>query len=120
MKKTESGHVWVLFLNDMRACHSEDLTPVARSDDPEKLVAFLKDERVEPYQDPTGLPAEEPSTEPSSFAYKVNPGHWHKVFRRGGPLEWFNDPQGCPRIQRIASVVTLDRSDDIALLLAVL
>jgi hypothetical protein len=61
---------WVLFLNDMRFPKYEMLTPVARADTKEDLVAYLDRERVEKYVD----------------------GRWGKTFRRGGPLEWYNHP----------------------------
>lgn len=62
--------MWVLLLNDMRHAHIEQLTPVARAETKEQLIAFLQRETVEPYQD----------------------DHWSKTFKKGGPLEWFNPP----------------------------
>lgn len=62
--------MWVLLLNDMRAPKVEILSPVVRADTREALEAFLKREEVEAYTD----------------------GRWGKVYRKGGPLEWFNRP----------------------------
>ena len=62
--------MWILFLNDMRAAHSEDLTAVGWAATRETLEAVLASEKVEPYTD----------------------DRWNKVFRRGGPLEWCNAP----------------------------
>ena len=62
--------MWILFLNDMRASHAEDLTAVGWADTRETLAAVLASEKVEPYAD----------------------GRCHKVFRKGGPLEWCNAP----------------------------
>jgi len=56
----------------MRGPKSEILEPAFRADTREELVAFLARERVDPYRD----------------------GRWGKVYRQGGPLEWFNEPMG--------------------------
>ena len=63
--------LFVLFLNDMRSAHIEDLRVVAWAEDREKLEAFIETETVKSYQD----------------------GRWRKTFRQGGPLEWFNRPE---------------------------
>lgn len=62
--------IYVLVLNDMRSSQIEIPAEVMRSTDRQRLVDLLESERVENYQD----------------------GPWHKVFRCGGPLEWFNPP----------------------------
>ncbi len=62
--------MWNLFLNDMRAAHAEDLAAVGWAATREALEAVLAGERVEPYTD----------------------GRWNKAFRKGGPLEWCNEP----------------------------
>ena len=62
--------MWVLMLNDMRLPNVETTILVAKAKTDEAIVAFLKGETVEPYQD----------------------GQWHKSYRPGGPLEWFNPP----------------------------
>jgi hypothetical protein len=62
--------MFVLQLNPMRS-NAENVVPVARAKTREELEAFIARERVEPY---------------------VTDGQWHKVFRAGGPLEWFNAP----------------------------
>jgi hypothetical protein len=59
--------MFVLVLNDMRSPKSETLDNVAKGTR-EELIALYRSERVEVYRD----------------------GKWHKVFRKGGPLEWFN------------------------------
>lgn len=72
--------MWVLQLNMMRN-RTESRTAVAFSESKEKLEAFVAGERVEPYGD-EGF---------SDFG-----GHgttFQKVFRKGGPLEWFNPPE---------------------------
>lgn len=69
---------FVLVLNDMRSPKIEIVRPAVRADTPEELVAFMERERVEPYREPTGY----------------LDGTWYKVFRKGGPLEWFNPPFG--------------------------
>lgn len=60
---------WVLRLNPMTA-NAERVNAVAYAETKEQLEAMLEREAVEPYQD----------------------GPWHKCFRQGGPLEWFNPP----------------------------
>lgn len=62
--------MWILVLNDMRASNVENIRPVAKAETEELLLAFLEAEKVEGYQD----------------------GQWAKVFRQGGPLEWYNPP----------------------------
>lgn len=65
--------MYVLLLNDMRSPKIEMLTPICRAETKEELEAFISRERVEPYK---------------------TDEHWHKVYRQGGPLEWFNEPYG--------------------------
>lgn len=65
-----NGHVWVLFLNDMRMSHIEMVEPVAKGDTREEIEKFLEEEKVPLYQD----------------------GPWSKSYRAGGPLEWYNVP----------------------------
>lgn len=62
--------MFVLQLNDMRASNVENLTGVARAETKEELQRFVNGEKVDLYQD----------------------GKWAKVYRQGGPLEWFNSP----------------------------
>lgn len=69
---------WILLLNDMRSPKSEFLQPVAQASSREELTNFLMRERVTGYPDATAT------------------NIWHKVHRRGGPLEWFNPPTGHP------------------------
>ena len=63
--------MWVLWLNPMTA-NFERRSPVAWAETKEALDRFVAAEKVEAYKD----------------------GPWHKVFRQGGPLEWFNPPEG--------------------------
>jgi hypothetical protein len=62
--------MWILALNDMRAPKIETSEFVARADVAEKLHQWMRDERVEPYTE----------------------DNWRKVFKKGGPLEWYNEP----------------------------
>jgi len=57
-------------LNDMRASNIENMSPVCRAESHNALLALIDREKVEPYRD----------------------GRWGKVFRAGGPLEWYNPP----------------------------
>jgi len=59
-------------LNDMRSDHVEVLQPVFRAKTKAALLGLLAVERVPFYTD----------------------GQWSKVFRQGGPLEWYNLPLG--------------------------
>jgi len=58
-----------LQLNPMTA-NAERVIPVVRSESSGKLLELLLQEKVTPYTD----------------------GNWRKCFRKGGSLEWFNDP----------------------------
>ena len=69
--------MFVLFLNDMR-CHTEHNAPVARAETEEELHTFLESQMVEPYVDE------------DSSAFHSGGHQYHKCFRKGGPLEWFN------------------------------
>ena len=62
--------MFVLQLNDMRACKIELLTVIARAETREALEKYMKAEEVDSYRD----------------------GQWGKVYRKGGPLEWCNSP----------------------------
>ena len=63
--------MWILQLTPMTS-NAENVVPIFRGATREALEAFMDAESVEPYTD----------------------GQWHKVFRQGGPLEWFNPPLG--------------------------
>lgn len=65
---------YVLMLNDMREPHIENLRAVKVSNDRAELAKFVTDEKVPPYRSEGGQHG------------------WSKVFREGGPLEWFNAP----------------------------
>jgi len=60
--------MFVLVMNPMQG-RAEGRTEVARAETREALIAFHERLRVEPYTDDN---------------------RWHKTFRRGSPLEWFN------------------------------
>jgi len=61
--------MYILRLNPMTA-NAESVVPVAKAETQEALMRLMEDETVEPYVD----------------------GRFHKVFRRGGMLEWYNNP----------------------------
>ena len=61
--------MYILRLNPMTA-NAERVVAVAVSETQEALIQLMKDETVEPYTD----------------------GRFHKVFRRGELLEWYNKP----------------------------
>lgn len=65
--------MYILRLNDMRTPKIEMYEVVAKSEDPEKLEQWMLSEKVEPYRE----------------------DNWGKVFRKGGPLEWYNAPERC-------------------------
>jgi len=65
--------MFLLRLNPMRANAEHNLV-VARGETIDSLIAFVNSEMVEPYHD----------------------GEWHKIFRQGGPLEWYNPPLDNP------------------------
>ena len=62
--------MFVLQLNDMRSATPEMLSSVARAETKEELESFLEDQKVESYRD----------------------GQWAKSFKKGGLLEWCNQP----------------------------
>lgn len=70
MLTDEPIEFWCLYLNNMRCGKFEHMEPVVRGEVAD-LEALLARERVEGYMD----------------------GRWGKVFRKGGPLEWYNAPR---------------------------
>ena len=74
--------MFVLMANPMRD-RFEVLRPVARGSTREALIAFIARERVEHYVDE--FPGGHGNELERNYAF-------HKVFRKGGPLEWFNMP----------------------------
>lgn len=64
-------HLFALVLNPMQE-RTEAERVVAISTSKDALEKFYKDELVEPYKD----------------------DRWHKTFRKGGPLEWYNNCRG--------------------------
>lgn len=73
---------WFWLLNPMQS-NTESRAEFGPYHSSEEAIAFLSAERVEPYSD----------TGPDVF----NPGGdktYRKCFRKDGPLEWFNAPDG--------------------------
>lgn len=62
--------MWILRLNDMRSPNIEMYEVVAKSESNYRLEQWLQCEKVEPYRE----------------------DNWGKVYRKGGPLEWYNEP----------------------------
>ena len=93
----EHQPAFVLFLNDMRHAKIEHQAPIARSSTIEVIHLLIATERVAVYEDQDG------------------DRRWIKCFRKGGPLEWYNDPDhggGCIRevpslFNRVQAVVQL-------------
>ena len=89
--------MFILQLNNMQS-NTEQHSPVARAETVEKLMEFLKSETVEPYTD-IGY-----HSFSNNEAYSYN-----KTFRKSGPLEWYNPPNGRNTFyQEIVDVGTLD------------
>jgi len=89
--ETDLAGVWfVLIMNDMRSSQVEIVRPVARARSFAALEHLLARERVPAYSD----------------------GAWGKTFRRGGPLEWKNDPE-VDRFGGIAKVYGVPVADDV-------
>ena len=88
--------MFVLMLNDMRG-RAEGLTPVARGRSAEVLQALLIREAVTPYDDDgTHYITHDTDLIAQMAAHpvvEIIPSYrWHKLFRRGGPFEWYNPP----------------------------
>jgi hypothetical protein len=73
-------------------CRAEAFDSVARASTRQSLLDFIQRERVEPYSD----------------------GQWKKVFRKGGPLEWYNPPSFTDTFF-IEIGTTIERSDWLAM-----
>lgn len=69
--------MWILQLNDMRSPKSEMLTIVASAETKEALEAYVQNEIAEI------------SYREVDASYNIT---WAKVFKKDGPLEWFNEP----------------------------
>lgn len=90
----------LLYLNPMRG-RSEALSPVAKAATKELLEQFVASELVEPYTDTgertvfhdTDSVAQEAG---GPVREKVQGYQYQKTFRAGGPLEWYNKPDGRP------------------------
>lgn len=90
--------MWMLLLNDMRWPKREQLGPVCRAETREDLERFLGRETVEPWTDVGPVESAHRSAA-LALARGYEPRDprdgrcWAKVFRRGGPLEWYNPPR---------------------------
>ena len=62
--------MFVLQLNPMTS-NAENVVPICRAETEQQLLDLLEREAVEPY---------------------ITDDRWHKVFRKDGPLEWYNPP----------------------------
>ena len=84
--------MWVLCLNDMRSSNIENLQPVCRANTKEELKAFVAKEKVTPYTT-NGENIVHHTTDQMAGTTTITPSYtYHKSFRHGGPLEWFNQP----------------------------
>jgi hypothetical protein len=81
--------MWILQLNPMTG-QAENVVPIVRAESREALEAFVNAETVEPYQD----------------------GRFHKVFRQGGTLEWFNPPFGDQAFINVPAFVDIGTEED--------
>lgn len=87
--------MFVLVLNDMRSAQVEDSVMVCRSETEGAINELLKRESVETYKDPKGTPYWLESPRSGGAIYiepTIEDGWWGKTFRKGGPLEWYNQP----------------------------
>lgn len=72
--------IFVLYLNPMRG-NTEERVALAVSFEKDKLITYYNSEKSpEPYTD-KGTP---------SFECHGDTHNWQKVFKKYGPLEWFN------------------------------
>src|SRR3990167_8385740 len=71
--------VWMIYLNPMTG-HTQERDLVAWSDDKEILLKWYEDQKTEPYTEEG----------PPSFDIHGLTHKWNKVFKKGGPLEWYN------------------------------
>lgn len=88
---------WILSLNHMRE-RTEERRNVACADTRAALEAFVAAERAPaPYTE-----LEEARHVVGRDGDYVTPWKWHKVFRKGGPLEWFNPPDAQSFVELIS------------------
>jgi hypothetical protein len=86
--------MFILYMNPMRG-RCEDMEPVARAETAEELQALVKRERCEPWDD-VGDKDQLHDTDAAArlsgpFVERVQNYRWRKCFRKGGPLEWYNE-----------------------------
>ena len=98
---------WVLFMNDMRG-RAENTVPIFRADTREELESILIKERVDPYVDTGGHTIIHNTDTIARWAGESVPVvikeyRWHKIYRKGGPLEWFNEPGVYGGIRHVGS-----------------
>lgn len=82
--------MFVLQLNPMQS-NAENVVPVFRAESREELMALLQGEQVEPY---------------------TTDNQWRKCFRQGGPLEWFNYPDGGYAWIDVPAIVDIGTRED--------
>jgi hypothetical protein len=73
--------MYALYLNMMRD-RAERMDLLATSEDLQRLQDYVHNELVQPYDDEG----------PGGFFNGTQT--FHKVYRKGGPLEWYNPPAG--------------------------
>jgi hypothetical protein len=93
--------MFILQLNDMRGPF-EKLTPIARATTAEDLFAIMDREKVDFYND---------LGKPDHLSGAGN-GTWHKAFKRGGPLEWFNPPIGEVHANDLPYIMNIGTEDE--------
>lgn len=88
---------YLLLLSDMRAAQIERSDrPVAWARTKEALESLLEREKVEPYKEPDGDRV------------------WTKTFRKGGPLEWFNNERGAFGEEKVIDIPDPDEAAEAA------
>lgn len=98
--------MWVLMLNDMRNSKIEILTTVIRSETKEALKEFVNSQKVDSYID-----AAEHITHHTTGFLAGTTDHkgsysYHKSFKKGGILEWYNPPYDCDEHKHYVNVGT--------------
>jgi hypothetical protein len=76
----------------MRTNHFEDLQPVARAETREELEELVRRETVESYTDTVDREFFHESDCIAGASTPQSGYKYNKVFRKGGPLEWYNPP----------------------------
>ena len=84
--------MWVLLLNDMRSGRIENLKPVVRHETKEGLLNFVESQKVEPYVTVGEHILVHTTDMLAGQIDRSNDYKYHKVFKKDGPLEWYNEP----------------------------